>query len=83
MAEKGKSEIRGDQIMDRYNSEHYRDPTPHKALMPTKAERVDALGRLGTVYRHAEKLARDYGFVLTGSITGIDDKTGMEFEYSR
>lgn len=67
--------------MDIYNSEHYRDPTPHRALMPTKAEKVDALGRLGTIYWQAKKIASEYGFRLTGSVTGIDDKTGLEFEY--
>lgn len=69
--------------MDIYNSEHYRDPTPHKALLPTKAEKVDALGRLKTIYWQAEKMAKDYGFVLTGSISGIDDKTGAEFQYKK
>ena len=67
--------------MDRYNDEHYRDPTPYKALMPTKAEKNDALGRLKTVYRHVQKVASEYGFTLTGSITGVDYKTGLEFEY--
>lgn len=68
-------------MMDMYNSEHYRDPTPHTALMQTNAERIDALGRLRTIFRHAQEIASEYGYTLTGSITGIDSKTDLEFEY--
>ena len=66
--------------MDLYNDEHYRDPTAFDAIKRIgTAERRDAIGRLESVLWQAKKIAREYGFEIVGTITGIDNKTGHAF----
>lgn len=70
--------------MGRYNDEHYKDPTPEAALNRiSKAERVDAVGRLKSVFWHCERIAREYGIELVGKIKGKDSKSGRTFTYGR